>query len=588
MRPAAAQPALLQHPEELRGQEQAQQELVGEQGPEVQAQQEVAGEPDPQAAVPARELSPEAAVVDRRPLPEAAARGQKDARNEGTQARRTLSTQIRVKYPRAGDRILFKEGEEWRDVTVIGRGCKASSKTNPNYFNVKSYADGAVGVDLGTAEWRFNVQEAVMDKQKEVVNFMLIPVIEQGNKKCIAAKEEKLAPFDKFGLYEEAEDKGQEALSSRWVLMDKLMADKKVKARLVVRGFKEKVKVQLDLSTGSKETVHMLLTVAETKGWRIKGGDVKSDYLQGKWLDREVYMVPPLERRKPGVTRRLVKAIYGMNNYSRKWYFEVEETLENLGCKKVKLDHCLFIYRLGEELKIIMLILVDNIFYVGMYKFEAEVIKQVAWKFLIGQTEEETFTHIGLAFRTTEEGITLDLVDYIKDWLVTAHLKLADSKRFLNKEEIQLLCLLTGKIIWVATQSRPDMSFTIVELSSKIKTTQLEELKKANKAINRLSATPSKLLFPRMGGKLCIVTYSDAGFWNLPDKISSGAGHTVFLTNEEREAVPLAWSSNKVKRVVGSTPAAEGLSLQEAVSHTIYLCAILVEIMGKKVLEIPF
>ena len=152
MRPAAAQLALLQHPEELRGQEQAQQELVGEQGPEVQTQQEVAGEPDPQAAVPARELSPEAAVVDRRPLPEAAARGQKDARNKGTQARRTLSTQIRVKYPRAGDRILFKEGEEWRDVTVIGRGCKASSKTNPNYFNVKSYADGAVGVDLGTAE----------------------------------------------------------------------------------------------------------------------------------------------------------------------------------------------------------------------------------------------------------------------------------------------------------------------------------------------------------------------------------------------------------------------------------------------------
>ena len=126
------------------------------------------------------------------------------------------------------------------------------------------------------------------------------------------------------------------------------------------------------------------------------------------------------------------------------------------------------------------------------------------------------------------------------------------------------------------------MIFTIVELSSKIKTAQLEDLKKANKAINRLAAMPSKLLFPRIGGKLCIVTYSDAGFWNLPDQISSGAGHTVFLTNEEEwEVVPLAWSSNKVKRVVGSTPAAEVLSLQVAVSHAIYLHTILTEIMGK-------
>lgn len=62
----------------------------------------------------------------------------------------------------------------------------------------------------------------------------------------------------------------------------------------------------------------------------------------------------------------------------------------------------------------------------------------------------------------------------------------------------------------------------------------------------------------------------------------------MFLTNEEeREAAPLAWSSNKVKRVVGSTLAAEALSLQEAVSHAIYLRAILAEIMGKKELEIP-
>ena len=82
-----------------------------------------------------------------------------------------------------------------------------------------------------------------------------------------------------------------------------------------------------------------------------------------------------MERRKPGVMVTC-KAVYSMKDSSRKWYFKVEETLEKLGCKKAKLDHSLFMYRLREELKGIMLIWVDNLFYVGTDKFEAEVMKQ--------------------------------------------------------------------------------------------------------------------------------------------------------------------------------------------------------------------
>ena len=74
------------------------------------------------------------------------------------------------------------------------------------------------------------------------------------------------------------------------VLTDKLMAEEKVWQ--VVRGFEEKVKVQSDSPTVNKETLHMLLTVVATEGWRIKSRDVKSAYLQGKRLEREVYMVP--------------------------------------------------------------------------------------------------------------------------------------------------------------------------------------------------------------------------------------------------------------------------------------------------------
>ena len=95
-----------------------------------------------------------------------------------------------------------------------------------------------------------------------------------------------------------------------------------------------------------------------------------------------------------------------------------------------------------------------------------------------------------------------------------------------------------------------------------------------NKAINSLIVNPVKLLFPKVTGVLRIVVYSDSAFTNLPDQISSGCGHIIFLAGGGDCAAPLAWSSNKVKRVVGSTIAAKALSLQEAISHGYALRAV--------------
>ena len=69
-----------------------------------------------------------------------------------------------------------------------------------------------------------------------------------------------------------------------------------------------------------------------------------------------------------------------------------------------------------------------------------------------------------------------------------------------DKEETQLLRRLVGKINWAATQTRPDVSFFVVELSTKFKHPQLEDLKKANKVINKLITSPKKILFPKLKG----------------------------------------------------------------------------------------
>ena len=62
------------------------------------------------------------------------------------------------------------------------------------------------------------------------------------------------------------------------ILTDKSTTEEvKVKARLVCRGFEETVKVQADSLTGSKETLHILLSMAASRNWKIKSGDVKNN-----------------------------------------------------------------------------------------------------------------------------------------------------------------------------------------------------------------------------------------------------------------------------------------------------------------------
>lgn len=284
---------------------------------------------------------------------------------------------------------------------------------------------------------------------------------------------------------------------------------------------------------------------------------------------------------------RLLKAVYGMNDAGRKWYLKVEKVLTGLGCRKSLYDHCLFSYKVNGELAGILLLWVDDIFYAGTKEFEEQVMIKVSEEFLIGRTEEASFTYIGLVIKTTSEGITLDQCDYIEDRLKPATLKGGDNKRPLDKEEMTLLRRLTGKINWAASQTRPDLSYSVVELSTKFKKGELGDLKKANKAIVRLTSSPIKVLFPKITGGLKIVVYSDAAFQNLPDQTSSGRGHIVMLAGSGGRSAPLGWTSNKVRRVVHSTVAAEALSLQMALSHAVFLRAVIAETLGVDVLAIP-
>ena len=68
----------------------------------------------------------------------------------------------------------------------------------------------------------------------------------------------------------------------------------KTKARLVARCYEEKDKtVRADLPTCCKENIRMLLAIDAGKKWTSKSLDVKAAFLQGRSIERDVFVEPP-------------------------------------------------------------------------------------------------------------------------------------------------------------------------------------------------------------------------------------------------------------------------------------------------------
>ena len=87
-------------------------------------------------------------------------------------------------------------------------------------------------------------------------------------------------------------------ITCKWVYKVKRRPDGSVdryKARLVARGFSQKYGIDFDETfspVAKLTTVHVLITLAASKVWRLWQIDVKNAFLHGG-IDKEIYMEQP-------------------------------------------------------------------------------------------------------------------------------------------------------------------------------------------------------------------------------------------------------------------------------------------------------
>ena len=139
---------------------------------------------------------------------------------------------------------------------------------------------------------------------------------------------------------------------------------------------------------------------------------------------------------------------------------------------------------------------------------------------------------------------------------VSMHELSADRKKEkdnqLTDNELKSYRKIVGSLNWVATTSRPDMCFEVVELSTHFKNATVRDMINANKAVRKLQTNDYEIVYPALvfDEELRIVLYSDSAYKNICDGVGTCVGCIVFLVDRERRSCPIGWSSKTLQRVV--------------------------------------
>ena len=264
--------------------------------------------------------------------------------------------------------------------------------------------------------------------------------------------------------------------------------------------------------------------------------------------------------------------MFGLADTSRYWYLKVREELCKLGARTSQFDQGLFTFRNQTEIVGIVILFVDDIICAGKPHF-TNIINKFKNTFHVGTENSHAFTYVGINIKQNEDiSITIDQQSYKNNINIPLNRKqVSKPERKLTENEKSLSRSAIKQVNWLANISRPEISFHVSHISSKIVDATISDIKETSKIIKFLKENKNHITFPSLHLESTkIVMFSDASFNNLSDGYSQG-GDIVFIADKFNMSCPISWKSTKVRRVAKSTLAAETLAFTEGADTSCFI-----------------
>jgi Reverse transcriptase (RNA-dependent DNA polymerase) len=198
---------------------------------------------------------------------------------------------------------------------------------------------------------------------------------------ALQAMEDEIASFKRFDCYEEVSADMVSAnannISTRWVISKKMNDDGtwRSKARLVARGYEDRAKdrVSSDSPVASSAAQRLVQALLAEKQCIPNSWDFTTAFLQGKSLNRDVFVVPPIDFVGRHVVWRLKKPIFGIVSAPKCWFDRLIEVCRASGLTTATTDEGLFVMTSGEQVVGVLALHIDDAIGGGTEEFHGVV-----------------------------------------------------------------------------------------------------------------------------------------------------------------------------------------------------------------------
>ena len=182
-----------------------------------------------------------------------------------------------------------------------------------------------------------------------------------------------------------------------------------IKAQLVVRGFQEE----------HKHTLPITFTIAAIKSWEVHTRDIKTAYLQGQKINRELHLQSPVESAQP--------------------------KLEKIGFLQSKPDPALFLFYIDSQIQGIFLIHVDDFIHIGNKNFEPKISQPLNQNFITGKHADTAFKYVRLNVVQQLNTLEVSQKDYSNSLTIDQIPRSSHQKCSMKKGILRNFTKFTGK-----------------------------------------------------------------------------------------------------------------------------------------------
>jgi len=325
--------------------------------------------------------------------------------------------------------------------------------------------------------------------------------------------------------------------------------------------------------------------VACYRGWKIEQMDVEAAFLNGQ-IKSEVYIYPP-DGYQPGTNKvcRLKKSLYGLRESPREWYECFHQYMSTLNFKRSDFDYCL--YTSDSNGKWIYVILyVDDLLICSSSIEEIGSIKEkLSSRFQMKDLRQaKHYLGIEIEYDENKRKLSLSQTKYINS--LAEKYNVLYSKKINTPMEINLKLEpaieeeqnlpfrnLIGALLYVATSTRPDVSFATNYLSRFQNNYDQTHYKYALRVVKYLYSTRYvKMTYTKEDSDI-LDAYVDADWASdiVDRKSTTGVVVRVFGN-------PVFWKSKKQSIVSRASTHAEYYALAECVEEVLPIKGILNDI----------